>query len=50
MLDEVHQMVRCRMNWLEYGEKNSKYFFALEKHRGNKNVYKGLNLKLVELR
>ena len=28
--------IRCNANWLEMGEKSSKYFFALEEHRGNK--------------
>ena len=28
-------MVRCKANWLQSGEKSSKYFFALEKHKFN---------------
>ena len=34
-------MFRCKANWFEYGEKSSKYFFALEKARYNqKTCYK----------
>ena len=29
-------MVRCKADWLHYGQKMGKYLFALERHRYNK--------------
>ena len=37
-------MIRCKANWLEFGEKSSKYFFALERHRQNNKNIQGLKL------
>ena len=38
--------IRCRANWLEAGEKNSKYFFALENHNTNRRAI--LRLKTTD--
>ena len=38
-------MIHCRVNWLEYSEKSSKYFFALEKHNYNKKNINRLKLE-----
>ena len=37
-------MLRCKANWLQYGEKMSKYFSTLEKHRFNKKTSHRLRL------
>lgn len=31
-------IIRSRANWAELGEKNSAYFFNLEKHNKNKKI------------
>jgi len=39
-------MVRTRVKWAKYGEKNTKYFLKLEKHHANNkaiNKLKGPN-------
>lgn len=36
--------IRSRAKWLEEGEKNSSYFFALEKRNGKKKAITALNI------
>ena len=45
MLDHTKQVIfRSKVRWYEEGEKNTKYFFSLEKARYNaKTCYKILN-------
>ena len=39
-------MLRSKAKWIEYGEKNSKYFFNLEKRNYNmKYIKKTLNIE-----
>lgn len=49
-LDELYTdlakgaFVRSRAKWLEVGEKNSNYFFALEKRNGQRKTFSSLNI------
>lgn len=38
-------LVRSRANWVEHGEKNSKYFLGLEKHTQSHNIIKNVQTK-----
>ena len=50
-LQEIKQaqgaQVRCRAKWTEDGEKNTKYFLRLEKHRSATNII--FSLKIGDL-
>ena len=49
-LDELYldlakgAFIRSRAKWLEEGEKNSSYFFALEKRNGQRKALTSLNI------
>mgnify|MGYP003692148107 CR=1 FL=1 len=40
--------IRSKLRWIEEGEKNSKYFFNLEKHNQSSNIIKELKTKDVK--